>query len=320
MDKALRIFIILLLVLSIGALVLEYLVFSQREELKGRNLMLVRGVIRLAETIEEPPGTNVDLTTRLDHVKLPEEAFKRFYKVDAAGKPEKDASGKRLTTGPGTLDSTLNDLIAKATLQFNRLNDTRSSLENTRNDLAQTKETLRVTEENLAAARKEIKEQADTIATQKSEIEQKTEQIATLEDEKSKLQEKNEQQTTQLAQLRDTLSDREAQIDAMKRHVDRLERENRQYRLGLSGGETNAPPPGLHGQILAVNPTWNFVVIDILPNSPLMPMAELVIQRGKQLIGKLRISDVIPERNFAIGEVLTDWQQLPVAKGDYVFY
>ena len=321
MDKALRVLIILLLVLSIGAAVLEYAVFSQREELKGRNLLLMRDTVELAKTIEVPPGTNVDLVTRdQPHVTLTENDLKHFYQVDGAGKPVKDAAtGKKLITGPGTMDATLKDLLGKATLQFNRLNDTRMNLEQTRTELAQTKDTLKTTEDNLMAARKEIKDKADTIATQKADITQKTESIAKLEGEKESLTAKTEQQATKIGELSDKLSDRENQLEATKTFVKRLEKQIKQYEMG-KGDETNALPPGLYGQILAVNPTWNFVVIDILPDSALMPMIDLVIQRDSKLIGKVHITEVFRDHNFAVGEVLSDWRQAPVDKGDYVFY
>jgi hypothetical protein len=322
MDKALRALIIVLLVLSIGALILEFLVFGQREELKGRNLLLMRDTIELAKTIEVPPGTNVDLVARdQQHVALTENDLKHFYQVDGAGKPVKDAAtGKKLTTGPGTMDATLKDLRGKAELQFSRLNDTRIGLEQTRTDLASTSNTLKQTEDTLTAARKDIKDKTDTIATQKADIEKKAESITTLEGEKEKLTAKNEQQTTKIAELTDKVSDRDSQLEATKVYVKRLETQIKRYEIGKAGDETNALPPGLYGQILAVNPNWNFVVIDILPDSALMPMIDLVIQRDSKLIGKVHITEVFRDHNFAVGEVLPDWRQAPVDKGDYVFY
>jgi hypothetical protein len=320
MDKALRILIILLLVLSIGALVLEILVFGQREELKGRNLVLARGVKSLAEYIEVPPATNADLVARADaRVKLTDDELKRFFKLDAAGKPEKDAAGKKITSGAGTLDGTLVDLVGKASLQVNRLNDTRTGLEQTRTELGQTKDTLRETENNLTAAKQDIKEKAETIATQKTDIEQKTEKIGGLTADKEKLESKVETQGSEITKLTDKLNDTENNLQQTKKFVERLQRDL-VLAKGATEGGTNVVPSGLHGQILTVNTNWNFVVIDILPDSELMPMIDLNIQRDSKLIGKVRISEVVRERSLAVGEVLEDWQQMPVAKGDYVFY
>jgi hypothetical protein len=321
MDKALKVLIVLLLLLSVGALMLEIRLFGQREELKGRNILLTRNTIQLADTIEVPPGTNSDLVTRdLPRIKLTDEQLKPFYQVDTMGKPVKDpASGKKLFTGPGTLDSVLVDLTGKAVLQLNRLNDTRVNLEQTRTDLSQTKDTLKTTEDNLLAARKDIKEKTETIATQKADIEQKTENIAKLTEDKTALETKVEEQTTEISKLGDKLSDRESQLEATKRYVEKLQKDLARALRGTSESETNDLPPGLYGQVLVVNSNWNFVVLDLLPDSALTPMTDLTIQRDSVLVGKLRISEVIRERNFAIGEVLADWQQTPIAKGDYVF-
>jgi hypothetical protein len=320
MDKALRALIILLLILSIGALVLEFTVFSQREELKGRNQLLVNDVVKLAKTIEVmPQGTNVDLATRdLPTLQLAADNLKQFYQVGPNGQPVKDAAGKKMMTGPGTIDAVLNDLIAKAGQQHDRLNDTRGGLEQTRTELASTKDTLKQTEDNLVAAKKDIKEKGDTIATQKTDIEQKAESITKLTGEKETLTAKGEQQTAEIAKLTDKLSDRETQLEATTKFVEKLQKQITYLMQGE--GSTNALPPGLQGQILAVNSQWNFVVIDVLPDTGLMPSTDLMIQRDSKLIGKVRITQVFRDRNFAVGEVLSDWKQAPVEKGDYVFY
>jgi hypothetical protein len=52
----------------------------------------------------------------------------------------------------------------------------------------------------------------------------------------------------------------------------------------------------------------------------MIPLSDLTVQRNDKLVGKIRVSEVLAEQRFAFGEILMDWQQMPVAKGDYVFY
>ena len=52
MGKMLRVFTIILLLLSIGALVLGVLLFNKRELLKGRTQMLEEYVIKIGSTLE----------------------------------------------------------------------------------------------------------------------------------------------------------------------------------------------------------------------------------------------------------------------------
>jgi hypothetical protein len=120
-----------------------------------------------------------------------------------------------------------------------------------------------------------------------------------------------------LSKLTDKLSDRESQLEATKRYAEKLERE---LAVRQVGGVTNAPPPGLQGQIVFVNTNWNFVVVDVLPEGRLYSLTDLTIQRKDKLVGKVRVSEVISDRNFAVAEILPDWAQSAPQKGDYVFY
>ena len=163
-------------------------------------------------------------------------------------------------------------------------------------------------------AKKDIKAKEGTIAEQKADIEKKTESIGQLTEQKDALQEKTEKQAGELTKLNEKITDRESQLDAAKRYVEKLERQ-------LEGiTSTNALPSGLQGQVLYVNTKWNFVVMDILPESEIMPTTDLTVQRNDKLVGKIHVTEVMRHQKFAVGEVLSDWQQMPIAKGDYVFY
>jgi hypothetical protein len=78
--------------------------------------------------------------------------------------------------------------------------------------------------------------------------------------------------------------------------------------------------PGVQGRIVVVNTNWNFVVMDLLPEAKLVPLSDLTVNRADKLVGKIRVSEVIRDRGFAFGDILPQWQQMPLAKGDYVFY
>lgn len=316
MGKALRVLVVLLLLASIGALVLELRIFSQRQELKGRNILLTRGVARLAQQIEEP-ATNVDLTTQnLPRVQLAEDQLQRFYRVDETGRRVLDAAGKPQTQGPGTLDGTLNDLAGKAAVQLARLNDTRTALSLEIERLQATNAVLLATRNDLIAAREDIKAKAETIAQQTQDLESKRETIAKLEEDKEALETKLDAQATEMAALSDKLKAREAQLEATKRYIERLQ----QQAAGAGGSGSSLLSLGLKGLVLDVNPTWNFVVLDVFPDAQLMPTTELTVQRQDRLVGKVRVTLVRRDQGLAVAEVLPDWSQMPVSKGDLVFY
>jgi hypothetical protein len=77
---------------------------------------------------------------------------------------------------------------------------------------------------------------------------------------------------------------------------------------------------GLEGKILAVNPSWNFVVISLGDRNGVMNNGELLIKRGDQLIGKVRITSVEPSTSIADIVVNSVRSGLSVMPGDSVIY
>lgn len=57
--------------------------------------------------------------------------------------------------------------------------------------------------------------------------------------------------------------------------------------------------PGLEGRILAVNSNWNFVVLSIGDRQGVASGASLIVKRGGNLIGKLRVTSVEPSTSIA---------------------
>ncbi len=317
MAKLLKVLVVLLLILSAVALVIELVLTLQREELKGRNALLTRGALQVSKTLEViPADTNVDLATRdLPRLQLNNEMFKRFYQIGADGKTIV-VNGKKKTDGPDTLDSVLKEISARADLQFIRLNDTRGNLESTRVTLGETSNTLVTTIGELNQTKDKLKETENNLAQAKQEIAQKIEQITDLTQKNEGLTADVERKKEEIAKLSDKLSDMEAKIEATKRYIEKLQKDLDSCLRGPAEDQT----PGLKGQVVVVNTNWNFVVIDVLPDAKLVPMTELRVQREDKLVGKVRVSEVLRDRHFAFGEILPDWEQLPVAKGDNVFY
>jgi cell shape-determining protein MreC len=56
---------------------------------------------------------------------------------------------------------------------------------------------------------------------------------------------------------------------------------------------------GVEGRVLAVNPAWNFVVLNLGDKQGVVNNAELLVKRGRQLVGKIRITSVEPSTSIA---------------------
>lgn len=83
--------------------------------------------------------------------------------------------------------------------------------------------------------------------------------------------------------------------------------------LVLLGNQEQLPviPPGLTGKVLAVDPKWDFVVIDIGEKQGLLPRSEMLINRDGKLVAKIKIVTVELDRSianimpmFKVGEVM----------------
>lgn len=77
---------------------------------------------------------------------------------------------------------------------------------------------------------------------------------------------------------------------------------------------------GLEGRILAVNQAWNFVVLNLGDRNGVINNAEMLIKRGTQLIGKVRITSVEPSTSIADIVANSVPGGVTVQPGDNVIY
>jgi hypothetical protein len=77
-------------------------------------------------------------------------------------------------------------------------------------------------------------------------------------------------------------------------------------------------PPGLRGKVVAVDPQWGFVVLDIGGDQGLVERGELLVSRDGKLVAKVRVTTIEPKR--AIANVLPEWKQADVIEGDLVMH
>jgi Skp family chaperone for outer membrane proteins len=83
----------------------------------------------------------------------------------------------------------------------------------------------------------------------------------------------------------------------------------------------NAPvilPAGLKGKVVAVDPKFDFVVLDIGKDQGVLERGEMMVNREGKLLGKVRIASVQKDR--CIANILPDWQRGEIMEGDEVLY
>ncbi|MCX8107379.1 MAG: hypothetical protein N3G20_01095 [Verrucomicrobiae bacterium] len=74
--------------------------------------------------------------------------------------------------------------------------------------------------------------------------------------------------------------------------------------------------PPIKGKVVAVDPKWDFVVIDVGANHGARERGELLISRDGKLVAKVRIARVEPD--LSIANVLPEWKQAEINEGDIV--
>lgn len=111
---------------------------------------------------------------------------------------------------------------------------------------------------------------------------------------------------TVVAGLEDRAAGLEAQVAELKRKE--------------QARQTSQMRQGLQGTILAVNQAWNFVVLSLGDRQGVVPNAEMLVQRGSQLLGKVRVTSVEPSTSIADILVRTVPRGLSVMPGDTVIY
>ncbi len=285
MNKALTALVILLLLVSIAALVMGIKLYEKREIMVGRLKKYEEAAIKLTDRLalpQEPFIAAID--TKLSPVQL--RAFDQM-----------DVPLRQLATLADTryeeLNQTYNDLDVMTT----RLNETNAFLAATVADLLDTRQ-------KLADTRTELE-------TKKVELAQTYAQINQLEEDKKGLQNDVEDLNNKILENEDIMSDLRDQIATLENTIARLEAERGRQGAGPL-------PKDLTGEVLFVNPDWNFVILSIGYDEDITPGIDMLVYRGEKLVGKVRLSDV--KKSMAIAEIVQDWEQAPIKEGDYVIF
>ena len=85
----------------------------------------------------------------------------------------------------------------------------------------------------------------------------------------------------------------------------------------MPAASTVKGPADLKGKILAVDPKYDFVVLNLGSEDGLLERGEMAVSREGKLVARVRITSL--EKKRAIANVLRPWQQAQVMEGDNVF-
>lgn len=210
------------------------------------------------------------------------------------------------------MQTELDRLNAHAGVTWQDLMDTKQDLENTRLDLEQTREELQMTQDQLADARRRIAELEEDLRQRTAELAQANNEIDQLERDNSALE-------GQIADLEDQVARMEQEQLELQEEIADQQALIEEYEAELFEDDSViGTPPGLMGEIVVVNEDWNFVVLDVGKEDGLSLNTEMLVHRDAELIGRVRVSAV--KDQYAVADILRDWQETPLEEGDHVLF
>jgi hypothetical protein len=277
MAKALKPLIIAVFVLSLAALALGFMLFLQREQIKGRITKLER--------------SHQDIASNIKYGEL---SLTRLQDIEA-------------------MDSQIRG-IGQATLNtFEELVTTSNSLVETRTTLAQTEENLETTRTELSASQTKVAELEDTLISRNAQITRQQNEITEMETA-------NEELTFQVDGLRNEMQLTLAKLSDAERDARywREEYDKEVVARRPTSGDPFAQESTVDfaGRVLLVMEDWNFVIIDGGKNSELADNVVLLIHRGEEPVGKIRVRRV--EDHVALADIVQKWEGRSPAAGDEV--
>jgi cob(I)alamin adenosyltransferase len=224
--------------------------------------------------------------------------------------------GGRITDLTSELDTT------KATLETTKKDaaDAKKDARQSKDTLKTVQEELGTTKKNLETASTKAKEQEQLALTKISELETVTKKFTDAERSLSRWIALGVE-PNQVEDLQKEVRTVKAERDAITEEKSVLFRNNNKLLDELAHYKgTNAPVamPGLKGKVVAVDPKWEFVVLDVGANQGARERGVLLVARNGKLIGKVQLSTIELDRSIA--NVLPEWKLSEIQEGDQVLF
>ena len=274
--------------------------------------------------------------------------LRQLYFLGPDGQPVPDAANynKPMTKGKGTMAELMDQLFDRAKAQQAALNNTRAALAELRGKLESTVGDYNKLKPELRMAKmtdEELKQKISQLGQEKQ----------TLEEQIAKLKSRLEEQTGEITSLKDEVSTAKDETEAAKEENGALEKKVKQLETlmkqmaqqqnqasgaasaGTIGSAVTSLPAGDKGKIADVNNNLMFCVVEFSDEamkemlgperSGSLPAITLGLRRkgfsgpAGEFVGKIRLRQSVSGKNYVIADILGDWSQAEVQKGDAVF-
>ena len=268
-----------------------------------------------------------------------------YYLENGQTVPDVANYNKPMTKGKGTMAELLDQLLERAKAQQTSLNTTRSALADLRGKFE-----AEVSDYN------KLKPEVRAAKVNEDELKQKVSQVSqekmVLEEQLTKLKSRVEEQSGEITSLKDEVSTAKDETAVAKEECAALEKKVQQLQklmqqmaqqqsqsagAPVAGGASavTSLPAGNKGKVADVNNKLMFCVIEFSDEAMdqmigsarknALPALTLgVLRKGfkgaaGEFVGKVRLRQSVAGKNFVIADILGDWSQAPMEKGDVIF-
>lgn len=201
-----------------------------------------------------------------------------------------------------------------------------TQLAQTKTKLAQTETTLSQTQQQLADAQTARQKAVDQLDSANKQIADLGDKLTKTSKERDDAQAqlgaytatgKTPQQVLDLDKLvrqdQNTIDVANEENAVLSHTVARLQ--NQVYEL-LGSNVVVTLPASLKGTVMAVDPKWKFVVLDVGEKQGVLPEAEMLVSRDGALVAKVIVRSV--QKDHCIANLVPGWQLGEIIEGDQV--
>lgn len=227
------------------------------------------------------------------------------------------------------------------------LSGTKSRLVDTQADLTKTQGTLKTAQESLATTTTELEAKKAEAVKLSADLNEATRKVEDLSVKMAEAAKQAEDAQTKITDLEKRIADAMGgpnvggqdvniaqKIDDLTKQRDAAEAEKvllaeqlkaaieqkQQLVVAEERRKGKVMAKGLTGRVLAVNPAWNFVVLNLGDRQGVVEGGEMIIRRGNEMVGRVKISSVEP--STSIGDIIMSSvpRGIQVQPGDLVVY
>jgi chromosome segregation ATPase len=303
MVKALKFVVVINLILGMVVVVMGFMSFSERNVLKAKSLELEQAAIQLADSMQwggEVPWEEEDDRKTMS------------FSVSQPSAPEELSP----------LKQQLDELARFATQRMAQVNQTHNTLNQTSRTLADTQSTLRDRESDHTSALAQQDRLQNSLNETKSELASAQSDRSSLQANKSSLEGQVTAKTNQISDLDNTIASLEIDLESRTQQRDVASREYERIRRGAMGVNEEEGSTDIRGStamVLAVNPEWQYVVIDKGLADQIQNEYTAFVHRGRDYVGKVQVVRV--EGDLAIAEIIPYSSVEPgIQPGDQIFF